>query len=658
MRLPTWRTLTVCLKWLVGDRIGQFLIAWSILAFVIRPALLAAHSGHGGPLEGLHSSMNNPLAFSRLTASAQWLSMAGLVLLVALVHLRFSQAPAASRETSGRILAFGAPAAYSVALFVGYLGFVWTPATVLTAIAHDSFIFLDAIYRIEAGQRPHVDFHTALGSATMYLPALGAWLAGGFAGSVELSSALVGLAAALACSHAGFRRLPSGATAALAVVAFMIATPAALLGWGQGATNTFVGDEAIALSDGSSYAMFYNRWAWALILPVFVYLIPDRRVQLDGAQLRSGVRLDECLLMAVLLTVLFYTKATYFVAGAGAAVVYALGQSSPIKTLGVGAAAVTVLILAIGAPTGILLPYIGDILFAAQVSGTKFDTLLMVLLGDAHLIVFAASPLLVASALGRASARDWMVSGYILAASLYMIIQNAQTEQMVTLSALAAYGLSRALTDPLALARALAISAFALTVAWPVVDRSAALMQQVAGTRREEIREPAPWSGIAALRNVYLPERENMLAPLKEAKSSKDLLDEFHYANRFGRKESLRVGEYMAGIMAGMDELKAVMRPGDSVAQLDIAGPLPFLLQARPALGSYITLHAGRTVDDAHHPDPAKLFADTDHVMIPRTAMIQETPALMLTLYDAWLTANYEERVVTDYWIRYSRRKT
>ena len=46
--------------------------------------------------------------------------------------------------------------------------------TVVVKYVNDLFIFLDGAHRIDAGQVPNRDFHTALGPLNFYLPAIAA----------------------------------------------------------------------------------------------------------------------------------------------------------------------------------------------------------------------------------------------------------------------------------------------------------------------------------------------------------------------------------------------------------------------------------------------------------------------------------------------------
>lgn len=648
------------LRQMVRDRVTILSAFWVIVAFVLRPMLEAAHYGRGGPLEGFYHDMGNPLGFAMLFGFSQWLSMALPVVLIGLLHVRlsFSKSPEvmAWRRALERWSAF--PLAYTLALALGYLAFFWSPATTFTKITHDSFIFFDASYRILNGETPHIDFPTVLGAATLYLPAIGTWLADGYAGSVELASVPVAIMAGLAIAHSGVARYPSGVTSALVLISFLVAVPATVLGLPSGSSHTFIGGEPVVLSEGLSHAMFYNRWGWALLIPMFAYLAPRTDEPVAPAKV-APPWLSDALVMAVILAFLFYTKITFFVVGGASAVLYAFLNPKPWRTLAVGVGVSLLIVLAVGFSLGILGPYLQELWTVAQISGGKSNTLLEIIRENLPLMLVAVLPLGALVLENKFIWRDAVIGGFMMLMSLWTIVQNAQLSEIITLSAVSAYGVARFWSSSNAkLGRYLVVSAFMISTLGIVFNRSIAVVDQAIASRREEVREPAPWADIPAMRGIYIAERENAFKLLRDATNDIELLEAYHYVNRMGRKESMRQGEYMVALMEGMQELEAVMRPGDSVATLDMANPFPFLMHARSAGGSYITLDADRTISERLHPDPEVLFADTDHVMIPRAAMLQHTIQFVNEVYGDWLTENYEQREETLYWTRYSFKRS
>lgn len=644
-------------RFLLTDRLGLLVLLWAVMAFVLRPTAMEYHYTGGGLLKSVYDMAPNPIWFARLSGLFQWGSLALLIVIVAVAHVRVSLVRAAipATEQARRNLLIGC--AYAVLLAVGYLCFVWTPTTAFTIINSDSFIFFDAAYRIQNGERPHVDFPTALGAATLYLPAAGAMLAGGYGGMVELASAPLALLFGLACAHAGMRRYPSGATAAFVVLVFLVTVPPVLLGLRPDDSHTFIDDEAIILVENTSYAMFYNRWGWAALLAVFAYLAPRTAPEGESQVEADRSRLIETGVLAAMLAFLFYLKITYFMVGCAAAMIYAFMGAKPWRTLAIGAGGAIALILAVGIPSGLLAPYLRDLAFVASINVGKSNTLMVIFRFNIVFMLLASAPLGILAALGRFTWKDGLIGGFLLLSSIYIIMQNAQLYDLITLAMLAGYGLARVWPSDNRIAKLAAVGAFTLSLLPVIFDRSLASIDQLLGMRREEIRADAPWSNIPALKNVYFAEREDAFAKLLDAKTPAQLLDAYHLSNRLRRKEPVRQGESMNMILAGIADLRTVMKPNDSIAALDMDNPFPFMMNARSARGSYITLDGNRTFSMDVYPDPAVMFGDADHVMMPKVTTLQHIQQMAGKIYGKWLDAHYEERVETLYWARWSRRK-
>jgi hypothetical protein len=125
----------------------------------------------------------------------------------------------------------------------------------------------------------------------------------------------------------------------------------------------------------------------------------------------------------------------------------------------------------------------------------------------------------------------------------------------------------------------------------------------------------------------------------------------------YGRRQILRSGEYMQTLMAGMEDLRPVLEPNESVVVMDFASPLAFLMQVRPAKGYWITFDDGRTISEEVAPEGDVLFQDADHVMMPRMFMEPDTAITLRNLYSDYLDGAYAQRVETTYWVRWSHRK-
>ncbi len=640
------RASLAVLRFTFSDRVGLTLLAWLVLAFGLRPIAMAAHHGEQAGLAGWLTRTLQQADIAQTAGMLQWASLAGLVLMVALLHVRVSHSdPRLFVSTRGRLML---GLAYAAAMTIGYLAFVWTANTTVALMLHDSFIFFDGVYRIEAGQVPSKDFPTALGAASLYLPALAVKLIGGYAGAVELASALVSVSLCAVCALASARRHSPGVTAVLVGVVFLMVAPTILEGYPSPSSFTLEGDDITIINGEFAQAMFYNRWGWGALVAVFAFLTPRR----DGAQ----APLSEIIALGLVLAFLFHLKLSYFVVGAAAAVLYAFLGAQPWRTLAIGGGVAAGVSLGVGLLIGNLFEYIRDVLEVAKISGGRALGLAALIQDNIVPLLAACAPIALVGLTRRGRSEDIWIVALIVLGTLFVVNQNAQSTGLPTLLSLAAYGVWRAGEGRHRAVRLSAALTFGVLSFAYVMDRGAALLDHTTLARREEARQPAPWSSIPVLRNIHVQERENMLAAFETASSQDDIRRAFLKAAFYGRRQFIRTGEYLMTLQAAMDELKPVMRASDSVAVMDFSNPLPFLMGARAPRGYWITFDSHRTISKTVHPAPEKLFADVDHVMVPKMAVEPNTAVLMQQLYGDWLATHYVERVETKYWVRYSGR--
>jgi hypothetical protein len=632
---------------LATDHLIWIALFWLVLAFVLRPAVLAAHHGDVSGLAGWIGQRVDGAGLARTAGMVQWGALAGLILLLTLAHVRvLNAAPVYARTFNAR---FGVAAAYAGAFAIGYVAFVWTPVTAVSLMMHDTFIFFDAMQRIEQGQRPSIDFPTALGAAMLYLPWLAAKLVGGYAGAIELASAFVALLLCLACAQACAARHGGAVTALLVAAVFLIVVPSMLEGYDAPRSVTLEAGELVAVNDNFANAMFYNRWGWGALIAVFAFLTPRRD--------EDGTPLAEIITLGLLLVFLFWLKISYFAIAAGAAVLYAYLGAKPWRTLMFGAGGAAAGIALIGLLTGNLIAYVADILAVGRVSGLRFADLASLIKDNMLELLVALAPMLAMALLGRLRPTDLWVTGMIFGGTLFIINQNAQTSGLPTMLVASAYAIWRLRDDESRALRLIAAFSLALPAATYVMDRSAGLLGQTTVARREEARPEPAWAVIPAMKNVFAQERESILARIEAASDEDTKVQAFRNAAVFGRRQYLRSGEYMASLMAAMADLQPLMKANETVVDLDFASPLAFLTGTRAAEGYWITFDDGRTIDGKTFPKPEALFADADHVMSPKLFVEPDTAIRLRSLYSGWLDAHYAERVETPYWVRWSHRR-
>ena len=282
---------------------------------------------------------------------------------------------------------------------------LWSGRTVSGAYTADAVAVWDGANRVLAGQSPNLSFHWPIGPLGTIIPAIGLWL-GGLLGAMMPWATVMVSAALLPVLLYVADRLPS--YVALGFVAYTLVLVMAPL---------VPGDPV----ERMSFAMFYNRWGWAILGLIGVLLLPSSRPRLDAA------------LVAVLIFVLAYLKVTFAVAGAGMAGL-ALVLLRRKDLLVAGAALVTALFLVELLWHGTA-EYIADLKLAAAASGAMRGTLWT--LGRAvienlpALLVFG---LVWLSAFLRQARREYLVLSAVLAiGGVPLLNQSAQASGILTL---------------------------------------------------------------------------------------------------------------------------------------------------------------------------------------------------------------------------------
>ncbi len=305
-----------------------------------------------------------PVNLAHATSVIQWASFAGLLALCVIAHLRYAAARAGRRFrplNPGFWLAAATHASPASAMSSSS----GARSASSPSYARQPDLLIDSTYRIANGLTPSSDFPAALGAAQLYLPAWAASLTGGYGGSVELASVWVALGLGLACAWIRAGRYPAAITATLVGVVFLVTVPAALLEQWGGDSQTLVNGETEVITDNLTYAMFYNRWGWAGLIPLFMVLrpAPGRRASRSWRDRRSRPGAD--------LPVL--------------AEGHLLSQSDLARPLSMqfsirsrsapwpGAQPTAEMTLAIGLVTGNLLAYVNDIILAGKVSGARTE---------------------------------------------------------------------------------------------------------------------------------------------------------------------------------------------------------------------------------------------------------------------------------------------
>ncbi len=511
--------------------------------------------------------------------------------------------------------------------------------TYLSEMTHDTFVYFDGSHRLNMGQIPHKDFHTPLGAAAYLIPYLGFLLKGSYAGSLELASFLVAVAVTLFVVL--LLRGRSSAFFAVLTIAFLSLLAAIPMNVGSPGTRI-------------THAMYYNRWAWAALTLIYItYIVPKTY---------SNSRLAlEALMLAFLITLLFFLKITYFVFAL--VFLFVLASASHRQRLLAISAGVTSVVLwaLIEWRFSVTGPYVEDLRAAIAVSGAVRRGLLAGVVENSieYLLVITALSILMLKRAVRWP--DFLFVAFVGAAGLVILNQNGQSQNIVVILAVLLWGYAVTL-------RRMEGGESRL----PKIDgRDVQFMgvllvlfiapQLIFGIRgvfslSMGVATGGQQSQVATLQGVYIGEGVHI------GEGGISYLDKVHaeadpilFFNEVRHRQSQWQGEYVQTINEGVRLLDAQGVRLGKIVTFDLANPFNFLTDGPPPEGDYSWFHKGRNISKTVHVAAPTLFRDVNYIMVPTFPMLYYTTRLLWEIYGEHVTREYVVLATSKCWTLYGR---
>jgi hypothetical protein len=486
-----------------------------------------------------------------------------------------------------------------------YLGDLWTA--------------FEAINKAEHGLRSSLDYFSPIGPAHDWIYAAAIALRGASASTIPVAGGLAALmAVALGLVMLGRRVSMLGLSLALFAAVTTAVSPREI--------------DAPFFSLTLDYLAPYNRWAWALFIPVALRLaVPTRDRDLAGA-VAAGLAI----------AVLLMLKITYGAAALGLLGLAAVLQVERWREVAVTLVAMLAALTAAELLTGQVTPYVSDLAMAARMESNGLRILELVaqsgemalacLLGLFFLamtvrdedatIAFLARPAVMILAVGGAGGAVLMQNHYKTEAALYCILPLIAVEWTGFLAQVRArVGERRAGTREATMLIALALVVLrpGLIDAGSLIDQQVEFLQKgvdpkLAGTPGRDLR-------------VHPQHTGEQGSPCSGG-TCKD------YARMISGLAMLRE----AG--AGRDNAGAVLA-------LNFSNPFPFLLDRPSPTASPIWLHHERSFSEATHIPPETLFAGVGYVMIGKS---EPNAARLEEIYEPYLGERYAPAAENESW--------
>lgn len=505
--------------------------------------------------------------------------------------------------------------------------------------SNDFMIFVDGAYRIMVGQIPNQDFHTPLGPIAFLLPGLGLWAGDSMGAMMPIATAVFTIVFAPLLLYVVATRLPLGW--ALVFGMFMLLLVIVPLNPGDPPHRT-------------SFAMFYNRFCWAMLSTLFLMILRDK----SGA-LRPWL---DATVMSALLLLMFYLKVNYAAVG----LAFTLGlvflrDSRRAALLALVMTAVGVLLIELfWAATG---HYIADIRVAAQASGTwrgSVFTLGRYVIDNLPDFILVAG--IMSVALLRGARTEYLLFAlYMAAVGIVLLNQSAQDVQIITL-------IPAALVAILAPGNISARDRFwptlvgALVIAALVIPPTARNILALGYESLKAAQAPSDDPFYEQLDGVVAqeggtPELTPSLAVLREVyRTGTADVETVNMLRHSLRRQPITQTEYLRSLAEARNILQGDPKLGGRVYTFDMANPLNALAGRTPPTGVDAWNHVRRTFSPDNYRAPELEFANADVVMWPKMPVELTTFQAMRTLYGPYVESHYELVTESTYWRAYRRK--
>ncbi len=505
--------------------------------------------------------------------------------------------------------------------------------TVLATHLGDLLTFLDAADRLARGQVPNRDFHSPLGPLAYALLALG-YVWSGLGGMMLVATAVFAVLLLPLTIYACLSRLPWPLAVAFGVYILILSIAPAAIG---------------EVAPRPMFAMFYNRFGYALLSLLFLFVLPRNR-GLGSRSLDIGC-------MAALWLLLFYLKITYAAVGGAfllAAAWFPHVRREAFIALVISAVAILIVELFWSGTA----EYLGDIRTAASATGTVRGGAVGLLATTVNNIqgVYLFGAVLLLALISRVRYDYLLLCLFMGAAGILLDRHNAQGPGILTfvpgslVAALAPRRDSESASSRSTLASILLIGALVLPVGIGAAGNLAFHFLAAMRQRPSDLAGPAfpslmitqaPTSTSAQPSAAVSDAAEHGCGSIDPASLNLD--------NQRGQ-EALGEKQFLAVIQNGVGLLEREPRLPGKVFVPDLANPFNALTRRMAPTGVSAFYDAEITFSEAVHPRPDIMFRDVDVVMVPKYPQKYPTFDLMRRIYGRYLESNFELVARSECW--------
>jgi hypothetical protein len=467
----------------------------------------------------------------------------------------------------------------------------------------DLLFNLAGAWHLHHGGVANVDFHDPVGQLYFWLTRIGFWLCGPTVQAFVVGEIIVAAAVFIAAAVVSVPRLPPIATMVFTLfVSLIVLMP------------VNVGDD---LTD-FTFAMSYNVYGWAAISVLSLILFLPRRRPCEGAWIDAAVG-------GLLMVAMYYLKISYFAASLGEFAL-ALALYRHVRRTAWLVAGGLVVVNALAPYNWPYLSELANVLaqpdsltYYAEIERLK--GLLQASMVELSIFTLVGGISLGLWLSGRAPLLLPVTMAALVAMGFLLLMLNTQAHG-IPLAIVSLFLLYHHMQADTALRRAApALFVFPL---WLTVAAMASLVAyHLAAARKDEL---------VAVDRTNL---QGLAVPAGDFPHPVDPIDQ---------------DDYVETILEAADLLKRTESGGQGAVLFDQVDPMAFVLGVPPRHGARLWLDPGFP-----WPQPEKLFAGSNDVLIPKRPVSEDVKREALELYGPYLARHFRHRAESKNWTLLSR---
>jgi hypothetical protein len=513
------------------------------------------------------------------------------------------------------------------------IGCAWVGAVPTFVFGHDDFFMLENGWRVLSDLRPQLDFWSPWGPVAFLVAGLGLKLSHASANGIAYGNAIFALVMGLWTYGVGRNRLEPVPRALLALYTSALACAPYPIGMAP-----------MALS----HAMIYNRYGYALLVPLLVECFPSQEQHRTNKEEWLGAAST-----GAALGVALFLKVSYFLVGAGlvvASFVFFVATIRRLIGIALGLGAVSLLCVAylrfqLGAMFRALHMAAG-----ARAQSLSWKTIVYNVVMHAVVLLCIVGIAILVSLLQSPRARLFrglalpLIAIIIYLGDVALFSTNAQSGGLPLLGAFAIVLASRIAefrNDSTSSGKQFAAPFLAAILLISGILFLPQFTADVAAIPIAVLREVHPYSGCAArftesrVRSLWLCEGSD------EDKQQR-------WSNG---------GNYTTYVNDGVALLHRCCDASDRVLAMDMQNPFPYVLGWQPPRGGLASTAYNYTLSDKFRPSMDEYFGDATVIMIPKhPAMIPLYGERFYETYVPEVKRRYQLEAESDWFWLYKQK--